>query len=301
VALLVLSLRFAATTSAQAAELQEERDVALEVSSFLEGLFEASDPYASGQVRRDTLPLRSFLDDGARRIREGLDSQPLVQARLLSVLGKAWRNLGRFQESRPLLEEALTIREREVGPDSPESAISRSELALLLDDLGEHDDAEELLRSSLEVFERDTVAFARSLATTWGVLGNVLQDNGNFVEAETAYRRAIELADRDSTTTDGRRAEQLSNLATVLSRQANLDEAQSLLEQAVALARTYHGVTHPTTASMLNNLGSVLRSRNELDSAEVVLREALASAVFCSLAAASSPSSAFVRPHCSQV
>jgi serine/threonine-protein kinase len=276
VALLVLSLRFAATTSAQAAEIAEERDVAIEVSGFLESLFEASDPFASGSERRDTLSLRAFLDDGSRKVREGLDGQPLVQARMFSVLGKAWRNLGRLDESRSLLEEARAIRERETGPDSRESAISRSELALVLADLGERDDAETLLRSSLDVFNRDTSRYARSLATSWSVLGNVLQDGGRYPDAEDAYRRAIAFSAGDSTVDDGKRAEQLSNLATALSRQAEFEEAALLLRQAVDLARDHFGDVHPTTATMLNNLGSVLRDRNELDSAEVVLREALA-------------------------
>src|SRR5690606_37072154 len=47
VALVVSSLRYAATTARQAAVIAEERDVAVEVSSFLEGLFEAGDPYAT--------------------------------------------------------------------------------------------------------------------------------------------------------------------------------------------------------------------------------------------------------------
>jgi serine/threonine-protein kinase len=77
VALLVISLRFAATTSAQAAVIAQERDVAVEVSSFLEGLFEAGDPYATAPGRRDTLRIRDFLDEGARKVREGLADQPL--------------------------------------------------------------------------------------------------------------------------------------------------------------------------------------------------------------------------------
>jgi serine/threonine-protein kinase len=275
VALLVLSLRFASTTSAQAAEIAAERDVALEVSAFLESMFEASDPFAGASGRRDTLRVRAFLDEGALKVREGLQGQPLVQARLFAVLGKAWRNLGRFDEARPLLEEALAIRDREVGPDSPDAAASRSDLALLLIDQGELEEAESQLRASLAVFERDTVAHARPLASTLGALGNVLQNGGRYPEAESAYRQALALSANDSTVSDGRRAEHLSNLATALGHQARLDEAETLLHDAVALSRGHFGDDHPTTATMLNNLGSVLREANRLDAADSALREAL--------------------------
>jgi serine/threonine-protein kinase len=275
VALVVLSLRFAATTSTQAATIAEERDVALAVSSFLEGLFEATDPFATTQ-RRDTLRIRDFLDEGARKVREGLDDQPLVQARLFTTLGKAYRNLGQFEPAAPLLQDALAIVQRELGPTSAEFATVQTSLAQLHIDQGEHDDGEALLRSSLEILRRDSSEHARVLATTVGVLGNVFQDAGRFPEAEGAYREALAFSELDSTVDDGRRAEQLSNLATALSRQAKLEEAEALLRRAVTLARAHFGDEHPTTATMLNNHGSVLREQNEIAAAEAPLREALA-------------------------
>jgi serine/threonine-protein kinase len=276
VALNASSLRFASTTSDLAATIAAERDVAVEVLAFLEGLFEASDPYAAGPGRRDTLRVRDMLDEGARRVRTGLEGRPLVQARLLTTLGRAYRNLGRFDDARPLLEEALAIRLRELGPDAPDLASSRTNLAQLLVARGEHEEAERLLRSSAATLERDSVTHARPLASTLAVLGNLLQEGGRHSEAEDAYRRALALSEADSTVDDGRRAEHLSNLATALVRQAELEEAEVLLTRSVELARAHFGSEHPTTASMLNNLGQVYRERGALDAAEGPLREALA-------------------------
>jgi len=276
VALVVLSLRFAATTAAQAAAIAEERDVAVEVSSFLEGLFEASDPYATGTDRLDTLRIRDFLDEGTRRVRTGLEGRPLVQARLLTTLGKAWRNMGRFEASLPLLEEAVSIRQRELGPASPDVASSRTDLAQLLISQGRHEEAGVLLDSSLAVFGRDSVRHTRPLASTLAVQGALFQETGRYPDAETAYRRALAIASADTTVDDGRRAEHLSNLATALVRQARLEEAGPLLSEAVALARGHFGNDHPMTATMLNNYANVLRDRNQLDDAEAPFREALA-------------------------
>src|SRR5262249_50386488 len=98
VALLVVSLRFAATTSTQSPAIAAERDVAVQVSTFLENLFEASDPYAPGADRRDTLRLAAFLEEGTRKVQNELKAQPRLQARLFTVLGKAWRNLNRYEK-----------------------------------------------------------------------------------------------------------------------------------------------------------------------------------------------------------
>src|SRR5690606_13318228 len=109
ITLVASSVRFAAMTSAQAEALADERDVAIEVASFLEGLFEASDPYASGSERRDTLRVGYLLEEGTRRVRENLAERSLVRASLLATLGTAWRNLGALEQAQPLLEEALQI------------------------------------------------------------------------------------------------------------------------------------------------------------------------------------------------
>ena len=276
IALLFSSVRFAATTSAQAEALADERDVAIEVSSFLESLFEASDPYASGSERRDTLRVGYLLEEGTRRVRESLAEGSLVRARLLATLGTAWRNLGGLEEAQPLLEEALDIRRAELGSEAVEVAASRLDLAQLLADRGAHAEAEAQLDSSLAVFGRDSVVHARPLSSAVGILGGVLQATGRFEEAESAYRRALALSAKDSTIDDGRRAEHLSNLATALVQQAELEEAERLLSRAVELSRKHLGDEHPTTAGMLNNYGNVLRERHRLDEAEGVFREALA-------------------------
>lgn len=276
VALTGVSLRFAATSARQAEEVRVERDVALEVSSFLETLFQATDPYASRGVARDTMRIRDFLDEGARRVQEELEGQPLVQARLLATLGRANRNLGRLDEAAPLLEEARAVLERIEGPDSPNAAGVRVTAAQLRAGLGDLEGAEELARRSIAVLAADSVTHARNLAQAWAVLGNIHQEGARYEEAEEAYRKALSLHALAADGDEGRRAEHLSNLATALTRSARFTEAEALLEEAVALARSTFGDTHPTTATFLNNLGQVREDMDDLDGAETALTEALA-------------------------
>ena len=275
VALVVMSLRFASAKAEQSTALSAERDVAVQVSDFLQGLFEATDPYAGSAQRRDTMRIRDFFDEGVQRVRDGLGGQPLVQARLFGTFGKAYRNLGRFDAARPLLEDAIAIRVREMGPTAPEVASSRVDLAQLDIMQGGYDSAEPLLDSAIATFARDSVAYAHPLASATSVLGNLLQDRGRFPEAETAYRRSLAISALD-TTSENQRTAILSNLATALARQAKLEESEILLREAVDAARARYGNDHATTAVMLNNLGNLLLDENKLDDSEAALREALA-------------------------
>lgn len=103
VALAVVSLRFALTTREQARMIARERDVAVRVSAFLEDLFKAPDPFAIVAVRRDTMRIRDFLAEGTDKVRSRLGGQPIVQAQLLTVLGRAHMNLGLLESAEPLL------------------------------------------------------------------------------------------------------------------------------------------------------------------------------------------------------
>jgi serine/threonine-protein kinase len=265
----------AATTSKHSLAIAAERDVAVQVSDFLENMFAVRDPFAAGGSRRDTLRVRMFLEEGSRKMQNDLKSQPQVQAQLFSVLGNLWRSLGRSDEATPLLRQAVTLRERTSGAHSPEVGASRADLAQLLEQQGKYKEAEAMARSGIAILERDSIQHAHRLSVTWSVLGNVFKIAGRYPDAETAYRRALALSAYD-TASDSKRAEKLANLGVALGRQAKLDEAAQLLREAVDLSRRQNGNDHPKTATMLNDLAVVLEEAQKLDSAEVFLREALA-------------------------
>ncbi len=88
---------------------RSEAETARKVSELLVGVFADFDPDAQmGQISSTT----AMLDRGVERIRDELSDQPVVRARLLDTVGNAYRNLGRFDEARPLLEEALELARR---------------------------------------------------------------------------------------------------------------------------------------------------------------------------------------------
>ena len=104
--LLVLSVRFGVTTRRQAEEIAHERDRAEEIAHFMGELFEVAAP---GQGGADTVTARELLAAGVRRIREDHPDEPELQAEMMTVLGRIYRQLGLRDEAIALLREASDI------------------------------------------------------------------------------------------------------------------------------------------------------------------------------------------------
>ncbi|MEZ4425207.1 MAG: tetratricopeptide repeat protein [Gemmatimonadota bacterium] len=273
-ALAVVSIRSAVTSRQQAAALAVERDVAVEVSTFLEDLFRSSNPFAAGNERRDTLRIAALLEDGATKVRTELDAQPLVQARLLTALARANGNLGRHDRALPLLEDALALREAALGADDPETASTRRSLGISLWELGRGADAETALRAAVAALDAAADAPMEERIRAWEGLGNSLHAQGRFPEAEAAYRQSLDLAEAYYEGQGTELANLLSNLGTVLNKQARLDEAEPLLRRALQLQEADGGADHLRVAGALNNLGSLLLSRRDYEGAAELLERA---------------------------
>jgi tetratricopeptide (TPR) repeat protein len=97
-----------------AVEAKEEAATTQEVLDFMVGLFEISDP---SEARGETITAREILDRGVDQIDEGLEGEPLIKAKLQTVMGDVYRELGLYPAAEALLEEALAIRQRHLGFD----------------------------------------------------------------------------------------------------------------------------------------------------------------------------------------
>jgi serine/threonine-protein kinase len=275
ITLAMVSVRFAVTSRAQARAIAEERDVALQVSSFLENLFKSPDPFAVGPSRRDSMRIGDFLAEGARKVRQELLGQPVVQARLLTVLGRAQTDLGRLEAAIPLLEEAVTIRRRELGPQASETAITERTLGIALWQHGRVARAESLLRKSEASLALDSLRLRGERVRSLAGLGSTLMSQGRFADAESVYRHALALAELEFGPTDSELGGRLSDLAMALSYQAKRAPAESLLRRSIVIEETANGKDHPRVATPLGNLATLLIDKGELEEAEQLARRAL--------------------------
>ena len=313
VAGIVARSREATRANREAARANQEARTASEVSQFLIGLFQGSDP---GHNTRPDITAREVLDRGAARVRGELSSQPLVKARLLNAIAVIYRQLGLLDQSIELGRESLALTELAGGAGTAEAAEALLSLGTAYEMRGDAETAEPLLRRAGAGFERlgDGVALAAcrmQLASTAGRLrrfdlaeslsleairgweatlgpdserigaalnnlANLYYDQKRWKEAEAAHLRAIAIKRKAFGEEHYYVAQSMSNLANVYVEQGRLAEAEELAQSALAIKRRVLGPEHFEIGVSLHNLGDVALKAGHPDRAAERYAEAIA-------------------------
>jgi serine/threonine protein kinase/tetratricopeptide (TPR) repeat protein len=245
---------------------------ARQVSDFLVGLFNVSDPLESQGAHLTT---REILDRGAARVRYELRDQPLIRGALLETLGNVHAKLGLFEQAQRLLEESLSIRQSSLVEPSEEIASSLRALGDVLDARGEYEKAlrthEDALRMRRSLFGDRHPQVAESMAAT----GNTLLKLSRNDEAESLYNQA--LAIRRDLFGDGSPEVALSliDLGTIAQVRGDFQRAEGMYLEALSIRKTRFGDRHPLVLEALHYLAALLYFEGELERAEPLYREVL--------------------------
>lgn len=254
----------------RAAELEAEKSA--QVTAFLMGLFEASDP---SEALGESVSARQLLDRGAAQA-ESLSARPMLQSQMFDTLGEIYRELGRYEQAKPLLERAVAIRRQRAGEPDPDLARSLNGLGELLFDEADYAGAEAVLTEALAlqraVFGEEHVEVAELLND----LGRVADARADFDTAERHYRQALAIREAEYGREHPDVATSLNNLGVLLWRKRAYDEAEAMHREALAMRRRLFGEVHPHITYSLNNLALVLQSRGDNDAAELLYREVVA-------------------------
>lgn len=256
-----------------AATIFETRQTAREAARadaaarFLEDLFKASDPR---QARGEPPTARELLRRGADRLGRELHDQPLLRARLLDTLGGIHTSLGLFPEARPLLAEALTIRERLRGPEHLEVAETLVRLGALAR-LSGQGDAVPLFQRALAIREARLGSASPEVAEVLNDLGTAFDAQGRFDEAGAILRRTLALQERLLGNRDPRVAKTLHNLAGIAYYRHRPDDAERLLQRALAVREAALAPDDPDLAGSLEALALLRQGQGRLAEARQLL------------------------------
>lgn len=263
-------------TSAQA-QAERERDtarretaIANQISNFLVGLYRMAepDPFRANQVRA-----RDLLDRGSRAIRDELAAGPLVRARLMVAMGRAYLSMGLFDEARGLLQEGDALA-REHGATGAILADNAIELGRLHVAVGEYTTAQGLVEAALAGSEAagDREAVGRALLQ----LADLQREVGRTPESLETLDRAERIVRETRGALDEGYAMYLVIKATTQYEMADYDAALASLHEAESIRRKLFGPDHPVHARTLRSLGRVLRARGEYAESKVAFEKALA-------------------------
>jgi serine/threonine-protein kinase len=279
------------------------------VTAFLTDLFRATDP---NELGGESVTALELLDAGADRALRDLEEEPSTQAEVLSAIGSMYVQRGLWGRATPILERAVELRREGGGQPArrvldlrrlAEAVVSRDRdravglleeaVSLAERELGPRDpllaaaliDFAETVGSSPqpEVWPRADSAIERALTILRDQKGDVRGEMASALHLSAlgkgaAYLPRLEEALRLRRSLYGDNhtavAATLNDMALVL-EPVDPHAADTLLERAAAINAAIHGPDHAQTLTILNNLAGRYRDRGDFAKAEPLYRELL--------------------------
>jgi CHAT domain-containing protein len=166
--------------------------------------------------------------------------------------------MGDFDAARPILEEAVALYEKSLGPQHPFVGQALNNLAELLRAAGEPDEARECYQRSLEILEQAYGPEHPEVGVTLDNLADLHEAGGDDTEAEALYARAIAIREEALGPQHPDVAESLLSLGLLLAKSGQSAEALGLLERALSIREESLGPAHPQVSEALAGLAAVV-------------------------------------------
>ncbi|HEX5044591.1 MAG TPA: serine/threonine-protein kinase [Candidatus Polarisedimenticolaceae bacterium] len=271
-----MGVLYARAARAQA-EAERQAKIARAVNDFLnDDLLAGADPTRTAD--RD-ISMRKVVDLASARIRNKFGEEPVVKASIQRTLGQTYLGLGLGEQAGPALREALSLLEKSLGPDDPETLRTASALGSLELYLARYDEAANTLTRTGDAQARLLGEGARDTLATRGALAQVRYEQGRLEDAGALAAGVLERA-RQGIGEDADPALAAANLAaTVALDQGRLEEAEKSFLHLLEILRKRAGTDDDIQVlSTLSNLGQTYFQQERYWDAERVTAETLARA-----------------------
>jgi tetratricopeptide (TPR) repeat protein len=150
---------------------------------------------------------------------EKLEVSPSETANLLNSLGRYLNNRMELASARSVLERALDIDEKALGPDHTSVATRVNNLGLVLKDQGDLVGAKRCFERALKIDEMTLGPEHTSVAIDINNLGLVLKEQGDLVGAKRCFERALKIDEMTLGPEHTSVATRVNNLGSVLQAQ----------------------------------------------------------------------------------
>ncbi len=186
---------------------------------------------------------------------------------LLNQTGYYLQERARYAEAESLYQQALSIKEQQLGANHPDTATSLNNLAGLYYRQGKYTQAEPLYQRAIAIDEQQLGANHPDTAASLNGLAELYRVQGRNLEAEPLLVRALtireqQLADHPDT------AQSLNNLALLYKAQGKYTQAEPLFVRALSIKERQLGADHPSTANSLNSLAALYHDQGKYAQAE---------------------------------
>ena len=164
---------------------------------------------------------------------------------------------GNLAGARPLIEQALAIREKAFGPEHPDTAQSLNNLAALLQAQGDLADAWPLFERALTIRKKALGPDSPDTANSLANLAAMLHAQGNLAGARPLIEQALAIYQKALGPDHPDVAKSLNNLAMLIKTQGYFADARPLLERALKVCEAALGADHRLTSRIRCNLAGL--------------------------------------------
>jgi serine/threonine-protein kinase len=180
-----------------------------------------------------------------------------VEAAWLNAEGLLLFRTGKHDEAHDKHTLALSLREKAVGPEHLDTAISLNNLGILLNDMGRPQEAREALTRAVAIREKNLGPDHPEVSLSLHNLAVVEARSGNFPAATAAFERALGAEERTLGPEHPDLVRPLSGLGEVAFSAGDLDRARAYYERALRIGDKALGPEHALVAAVLAQLGQV--------------------------------------------
>jgi serine/threonine protein kinase/tetratricopeptide (TPR) repeat protein len=284
-----------AITAAKAAEVAKEEEAkarkrAETINAFVTTALKASDAKSAGAVGTPNAPgfggvtqavhdmtILAAMDNAVIDINSGrFQDDPQTEAELRDTIGVILLNNGKYENAKPLLEQALAMRERLFKPDDPIVAHSLNNLAELYAIQGQYAQAEPLFTRALTIREETLGPDHLDVANSLNNLATLYQLKARYPQAQHHYTRALAIREKALAPDHPDLASSLNNLADVYRAQSQYSQAEPLYIRALAIREKVLGPDHAKVAQTMNELAILYQAQDRYEQAEPLHVRALA-------------------------
>jgi len=185
-------------------------------------------------------------------------------------------SLGEYARAETLLQEALRIQQKVLGPEHPDTANTLNNLGLLYQAMRAYAKAEPPTQEALQIEEKVFGPAHPATATSLNNLALLYNAMGEYAKAEPLLQEALQIRQKVLGEEHPATAASLNNLATLYVTMGEYTKAQPLYQKAVGIWQKAFGPEHRYVAQGLDNLAYCEFDLDRMDEAVALARQASA-------------------------
>jgi CHAT domain-containing protein len=221
-----------------------------------------------------------YLDDSLARtvpFRIYTAVEAAAYARIVPLLGRAEESekRGDYRGAASALRDALSISEKELGAEHPDTAALVNNLALALKQTGAYGESAQLYRRALALVEKLEGPERPIYALILINLGEIHNLRGEYAEAESLLQRALRIAEKAAGPEHHITGAALNNLGRTYQLRADYKQAEALYMRALPVLEKSLGPEDAEVGTLANNLAELYREQKDFARAEPLYRRAL--------------------------